>query len=387
MTGRLRELLAFIRREKSGVHGLFYADTGPIPEKSWGARTALGWMGKHSNLISRDQGSWFFLGVILLDCELEYDEPAEDHCGTCIRCISACPTGAIVERDDTDAVFEELNDPERIVLVQTAPAIRVGIGEDKPKGKAPAPEPVPATFDYETWLGPAPQQPYMEDRVHPQTPYDPKTEYGRPGWITTEDFGLGMITNWGAHHVDIAHWGMGMELGGPTTIEAKATFMTGDVWTVHHTYHVEMVYPNGVLLVMDNSFPNGVRFEGTEGWIFVSRGNEAVTASDPQSKLKDAQALAASDPKIITSPIGANETHLYVSTDHHGNWLDCVQSRKAPITSAEIAHRSCTACLLHHIAMRIPRHLRWDPAKERFANDDEANAKLARPMRAPYTMA
>ncbi len=69
---------------------------------------------------------------------------------------------------------------------------------------------MPASLDYQTWLGPAPQQPYMEDRVHPQQ------GYGRPGWITTEDFGLGMITNWGAHHIDIAHWGMGMELGGPS---------------------------------------------------------------------------------------------------------------------------------------------------------------------------
>ena len=82
--------------------------------------------------------------------------------------------------------------------------VRIGIGQDQPKNKAPQAQPVPATLDYETWLGPAPQQPYMEDRVHPQE------GYGRPGWITTEDFGLGMITNWGAHHMDIAHWALGV---------------------------------------------------------------------------------------------------------------------------------------------------------------------------------
>src|SRR6185436_973250 len=118
--------------------------------------------------------------------------------------------------------------------------IQIGVGLDKTSGKKPAPEPVPANLDYERWLGPAPEQPYMEGHVHSQK------ELGRPGWITTEDFGLGMITNWGAHHMDIAQWGMGMELSGPTTIDASASFMTGDVWTVHHTYHVEMRYENGV---------------------------------------------------------------------------------------------------------------------------------------------
>ena len=119
----------------------------------------------------------------------------------------------------------------RIGQVKT---VRIGIGQDEPKGVPPTPQDVPPTFDYETWLGPAPQQSYMEDRVHPQT------NLGRPGWITTEDFGLGMITNWGAHHIDIAQWAIDMELSGPTSVEAKADFMKNDVWTVHHTYHVEM---------------------------------------------------------------------------------------------------------------------------------------------------
>jgi predicted dehydrogenase len=104
--------------------------------------------------------------------------------------------------------------------------VRIGVGIDKPSGKAPAPMPVPATLDYDRWLGPVADQPYMEGRVHPQHTVD-----GRPGWITTEDFGLGMITNWGAHHLDIAQWALGQELGGPTTIKAQADFMQNDVWT------------------------------------------------------------------------------------------------------------------------------------------------------------
>jgi myo-inositol 2-dehydrogenase/D-chiro-inositol 1-dehydrogenase len=112
-----------------------------------------------------------------------------------------------------------------------------------------------------------------------------------------------------------------------------------------------------------------------------------VTASDPQSALKDTRALAASDPGIITSVIGPNEVHLYESTSHHGNWLDCVRSRREPIAPVEVAHRSCSACLLHHIAMKLDRKLRWDPEKERFIGDDEANAMLSRPQRAPYKLA
>jgi myo-inositol 2-dehydrogenase / D-chiro-inositol 1-dehydrogenase len=271
----------------------------------------------------------------------------------------------------------------RIGQVKT---IRIGIGQDAPKGKAPAPSQVPATFDYERWLGPAPQQPYMEDRVHSQAAYNPKSGYGRPGWITTEDFGLGMITNWGAHHVDIAHWGMGMELSGPTTIEAKATFMTGDVWTVHQGYHVEMTYPNGVLLVMDDSFPNGVRFEGTEGWVFCARGAEQVTSSDPAAANRPgARALDASDPKLLTAPLGATAKRWPASTDHYLNWLESVAARHDPIAPIAQSSRSVTACAAAWIGMKLGRKLAWDPVKEHFVNDAEANAMCFRtPRSAAY---
>lgn len=96
MRDRLNKIRAFILREAPQAHALCYADSGPVMEKMWGAESSLGWMGKHTNLISRELGSWFFLGVILLDLELDYDEIERDHCGSCKRCISACPTGAIV---------------------------------------------------------------------------------------------------------------------------------------------------------------------------------------------------------------------------------------------------------------------------------------------------
>jgi len=139
-------------------------------------------------------------------------------------------------------------------------------------------------------------------------------------------------------------------------------------------------------MIVSGDFPNGLKFIGTEGWIFVSRGNETVTASDPVAKLKDPTALAASDPKILTSAAGPNEVHLYESKEHHGNWLECIRSRRETIAPVEVAHRACSACLIHHIAMKLPRKLYWDPQRERFKNDDEANAMLSRPQRPPYSL-
>jgi myo-inositol 2-dehydrogenase / D-chiro-inositol 1-dehydrogenase len=271
----------------------------------------------------------------------------------------------------------------RIGQVKT---IRIGIGIDAPKGKGPKPDAVPATFDYERWLGAAPQQPYMEDRTHSQAPWNEKSGYGRPGWITTEDFGLGMITNWGAHHVDIAHWGMGMELSGPTSIEAKATFMTNDVWTVHEKYHVEMLYPNGVVLIMDNTFPNGVRFEGTEGWVFCARGAEQVTSSDPKAANQgESKALMASDPKLLDGKLGPNAKRWMPSTDHYLNWLEAIAARKDPIAPIDESARSLTACAAAWIGMKLGRKLTWDPVKEQFVNDAEAQAMcLRKPRSAAY---
>ena len=240
--------------------------------------------------------------------------------------------------------------------------------------------PVPKNLDYDKWLGSTPVVYYTEKRVHPQTGYD------RPGWLRCEQFGAGMITGWGAHHIDSAHWGMGTERTGPVEIWGKAEFPKSGLWDVHGPFKTEALYENGVHMIVSGEFPNGIKFEGTNGWIFVSRGNDTVTSSDPVAKLKDATALAASDPKILTSVIGPGEFHLPVSTDHHGNWLEAVRSRQQPIAPVEEAHRSCSACLLHHAAMKLPRKLYWDPAKERFKNDDEANALLSRPQRKPYVI-
>ena len=245
--------------------------------------------------------------------------------------------------------------------------VEIGLPGD-PSGNDEPVMPVPKNLDYDAWLGSTPVVPYTEKRVHPQKGYD------RPGWLRCEQFGAGMITGWGAHHIDSAHWGMDTEYTGPVEIWGTAEFPTKGLWDVHGPFRTEALYASGVHMIVSGDFPNGIKFIGTDGWIFVSRGNETVTSSDPVDKLKDTQALNASDPKIITSVIGPDEIHLPESREHHLNWLQAIKSRQQPIAPVEVAHRACSACLLHHIAMKAKRRLYWDPVKERFKNDDDANA-------------
>lgn len=255
--------------------------------------------------------------------------------------------------------------------------ITIGLPVD-PSGEEEPEMPVPKNLDYEMWLGSTPWVYYTEKRVHPQA------DYSRPGWLRCEQFGAGMITGWGVHHVDIAHWGMGTEHTGPVEVEATAEFPKRGLWDVHGPFRVRARYANGVTVHLSDASPNGVRFEGTEGWIFVTRGAYAATASDPVAKERSAQSLSASDPRVLASTIGEGEVHLPRSADQHGNWLEAIRSRQAPISAAEVGHRSTSACLVAHVAMRLGRKLRWDPLRERFRDDDEANAMLSRPQRAPY---
>jgi predicted dehydrogenase len=254
--------------------------------------------------------------------------------------------------------------------------IKIGLPID-PAGNEEPEMPVPPNLNYPMWLGCTPLAPYTEKRVHPQ-----KNVTDRPGWLRIESYCLGMITGWGSHHVDVSHWGMDTEHTGPIEIEGRAEFPKKGLWTVHGAYHIEMKYANGVTTIIDNHFDNGVRFEGAEGWVFVSRGGAKATASDPDNT--KGQALAASSPKILESKIGPNEIHLYRSQGQHSDWLQSIQTRKPGATTPEIGHRSTSACQIGWVAMKLGRKLRWDPAKEVFLEDDEANALRSRPQRAPY---
>jgi predicted dehydrogenase len=263
--------------------------------------------------------------------------------------------------------------------------VEVGLPGD-PAGGDKTPMPAPAWFNYEMWLGETPYKSYTVDRVHPQTGYD------RPGWLRCRQFGAGMITGWGAHHIDSAHWGMDTEYTGPIEVWGHAEFPDHGLWDVHGPFKTEAIYApnhlssNGVHMSVSGDYANGIKFYGSKGWIFVSRGNEQVTKSDPVAKLNDATALAASDPAIIKSVIGPDEVQLYESKEQHGNWLDCIISRKEPISPVEMGHRACSTCLIHDMAMVTKRKLYWDPVLERFKNDDEANSMLHRPQRSPYML-
>jgi predicted dehydrogenase len=256
--------------------------------------------------------------------------------------------------------------------------VYVGIPGDPPGGKKEEMI-VPSNLTYDMWLASTPEVYYTEDRVHPQK------GYGRPGWLRCEQFGAGMITGWGAHHIDSAHWGMGTEGTGPVEIWCdKAEFATGGLWDVHGIFKSGARYSNGITMIVSNEFQNGIKFEGTSGWIFVSRGDYQVTSSDPGGGTAQAKKLDASDPKMLTSVIGPGEFHFTVSKEHHGNWLEAIRDNKETIAPVEEAHRACSACLLHHIAMKLKRKIYWDPLKEEFKNDDEANKMLSRVQRKEY---
>lgn len=255
--------------------------------------------------------------------------------------------------------------------------VSVGLPGD-PSGEVEPEMPVPSNLNYDMWLGSTPEVYYTEKRVHPQKGYD------RPGWLRCEQFGAGMITGWGSHHIDSAHWGMGTERTGPVEIWGHADFPKSGLWDVHGIFRTEARYANGVHMIVSNELPNGVKFEGTEGWIFVTRGNYRATDTDPVVNADGTKPLDASDPKILTSVIGPNEHHFIISSDHHANWLEAIRDKKQPIAPVEEAHRSCSACLLHHIAMKLDRKIHWNPDKEEFVNDAQASALLSRTQRKPY---
>jgi myo-inositol 2-dehydrogenase / D-chiro-inositol 1-dehydrogenase len=255
--------------------------------------------------------------------------------------------------------------------------VKIGLPGD-PAGPAAAAMPIPKGFNYDMWLGSTPNVPYTEIGVHPQKGYD------RPGWLRLEQYGAGMITGWGQHHFDSAAWGMDTELTGPISVEALADFPKAGLWNVHGDFMVKAEYANGITMLTSGGYPNGIRYEGSEGWIFVSRGNYTASSSDPVAKANSAKALDASDPKILTSEIQSGEIKLQVSKEHHLNWMEGIQNGTPVLSPVEIAHRACSVCLISHIAMKVPGKLNWDAKSEKFTNSAKANSMLIRSQRKPY---
>jgi myo-inositol 2-dehydrogenase/D-chiro-inositol 1-dehydrogenase len=264
----------------------------------------------------------------------------------------------------SDARFHQACELVRNGRVGKLHTVKVGFSTDPGTDPTP-PMPVPDNLNYDMWLGQAPWAAYTEKRVHPQK------NYNRPGWLRISDYGAGMITGWGAHHNDIAQWGMGTEYTGPVEIEGQAEFPREGLWDVHGDFRIEYTYANGVKVICADNKKNkqGVVFEGSEGWVYVRRG---FIDANPKS--------------LLTSTIGPDEIHLYKSNHHKANWLECIKSRAETIAPAEIGHRSCTVCLLGDIAMRLGRKLRWNPDTEQFIGDEQANRMLYRPMRSPWML-
>lgn len=240
--------------------------------------------------------------------------------------------------------------------------IHVMLPEDKGTGD-PRQSEVPAHLDYDLWMGPTATAPYAERRVHPDA------DFSRPGWLQIQRYTLGMITGWGSHMNDIAQWGHGGDHdSGIVSIEATGEFPQRGLFDVHTKFRAEAKYADGVELIQETG-PAGVRFEGDDGWVYVKRWK-----------------VEAENPKLLEEETPEDGVHLYRSTNHYANFLDCMRSRKDPAAPIEVGHRSNSVCMVTHIAMKLGRRLEWDPTTEAFVGDDEANAMLDYEHRAPWVL-
>lgn len=231
--------------------------------------------------------------------------------------------------------------------------------------------PVPAPLNWDFWQGQAVAAEYMPQRCH--------TTFRN--WY---DYSGGTMTDWGAHHMDIGYWAIG--LTAPVHIESRPLAIpeTGG-YTAISEYEVKFSYANGVIFnvktttddspfgepLNPNGQRNGIRFQGTDGWIWVNRG-----------------ALDANERELLSKPLPDDAQRLYFSNDHKGNFFECMRTRKDPICDVEIGHRSASVCHLGTISLRTGRKLEWDPEKEIFIGENavEANTHLSREMRKPYDL-
>lgn len=219
----------------------------------------------------------------------------------------------------------------------------------------------PGGFDFERWLGPAPLRPYNVNRVH---------YLFRFFW----DYSGGQQTNFGAHHLDIAQWGLGMDESGPVTVEGAGVFNPDGWYETPDSTQIKYTYANGVVLncrqVPGAPGPSqGTRFVGEKGSLFVTRGG-----------------IVANPPELLKQLEVPRIDKLAANVGHVENFLDCVKSRKTPAADISIGHRSATVCHLGNIAVRSGKKIHWDPKTESITGDDEASTWLTKEYRAPYRL-
>ena len=267
------------------------------------------------------------------------------------------------QQQRSDPIFQLAVDMVRKGELGKLHTIKVGVPGNR-TGPAVNPQPVPEGLDYNLWLGPAPLKPYQPERVVNLV------------WMSTYDYSIGYQAGWGCHNVDLAQWANDADGTGPVEVESsRGVFPAAGICDCPTSWHTEFVYANGVRVIFasEDEIPMGVRFEGSKARLFVNRGR--ITAGPNSFK-----------PKLQSRLPASYKDNVYrdASPEHVRNFLDCVRSRKDPAATVEIGHRTNTACCLSDIATRLKRKLRWNPAKEQFVGDEEANRMLARDMRPPW---
>jgi predicted dehydrogenase len=257
----------------------------------------------------------------------------------------------------SDARFRQACELVRSGRIGQVHTVRVGIPGVNFKGPAVADGKPPEVLDYDFWLGPAPQRPYNVNRVHYNF---------RFFW----DYSGGQLTNWGAHHLDIAQWGLGMDESGPVAVEGTARYHKQGWYEVPESQELTYTYANGIRVICNNANRGGTTFEGNKGTIFVTRGR-----------------IESTPPEILKVPLGEKDVYLTESQNHHANWLDSIRNNRRPIGDVEIGHRSATVCHLGNIALRARQRILWDPAKEVIVGANaEVTAMVGRTYRAPWRL-
>ena len=238
--------------------------------------------------------------------------------------------------------------------------IRVTLPGGNVPAEKPKVAPVPKGFDYDMWLGPAPEAPYCTNRC------------GAQQWRNIFDYSGGKFTDWGAHMLDTAQWANDTERTTPVAVDGKGVFPDrSSIYTAAKDYKIHYKYANGVDLYVSTG-GSGIRVEGTDGWLDVPAFRKPLKASSPE---------------ILKSVIGTDETHLFTCPQgEHRNFLDCVKSRKDPYFPVEVGHAMSTLMHMGNISMRLGRPLKWNPEDEAFINDADANRMCSREMRKPWTL-
>ncbi len=252
------------------------------------------------------------------------------------------------QRSDYSGRFRRAVEFVRNGVIGDLESIDIGVGGPPRDSRNLGPEPVPPTLDWDRWLGPAPWRPYNSELC-------PLNFSGFPQWRRYSDYAGGSVSDFGAHHFDIAQWAMGMDDSGPVEIIPQS----------EETPRMTFVYANGIPMYHGGNAD--CVFHGTKGTIYVGRG---FLRTDPED--------------LLRTPLSPDDQQLSRGVDHREDWLRCIKTRELPIADVEIGHRTNTVCQLGNISFQVKRPLKWDPAKEEFIGDDEANRLRGRSNRSPW---